>query len=213
MHYKKQTSWKKSRKFGDVMGGRTRPKIADKVFNRMHNFHRPVEGEERPLFFMDNPTRDFYFPVTAEDVKTVLKKLPTEHTEHLTHIWFRKFRKTDYLKGETYQSQFICGSGVNLIVFYPFPKNLRMRMGKNKPVKSRLRYYSSFTTDLREDVNGWYLQWDREQIKRYYLERLLLFQIGNAVESHYQRFWSKAAGDKTDKRADNWAKIWSEAFI
>lgn len=99
MHYKKQTSWKKSRKFGDVMGGRMRPKITDKVFNRMHNFHPPADGDEVSVFLIDHPTRDF------------------------------------------------------------------------------------------------------------------LFQIGNAVESLYQRFWSKAAGDKTEKRVDNLAKIWSETFI
>jgi len=37
----KQTRWKKSRKFGDVFGGRRYPKIADKVFNRAHSLNKP----------------------------------------------------------------------------------------------------------------------------------------------------------------------------
>lgn len=34
---RKETAWKKSRKFGDVKGGRKWPKIADNIFNRKHN--------------------------------------------------------------------------------------------------------------------------------------------------------------------------------
>lgn len=34
---RKETAWKKNRKFGDVKGGRMRPKLADNIFNRQHN--------------------------------------------------------------------------------------------------------------------------------------------------------------------------------
>ena len=38
---RKETAWKKSRKFGDVKGGRKRPKLADNIFKRQHNFSAP----------------------------------------------------------------------------------------------------------------------------------------------------------------------------
>ena len=75
----------KSRKFGDVKGGRKRPKLADNIFNRQHNFSAPNENEETPIFIVDNSSRDLYFPVSVDEIKEFLSKLPTEHTENLTH--------------------------------------------------------------------------------------------------------------------------------
>ena len=61
---RKHTAWKKSRKFGDVKGGRLRPKLANKVFNRQHNFEVPNIGDETPIFIEDNPSKDFFFPIS-----------------------------------------------------------------------------------------------------------------------------------------------------
>ena len=52
---RKETAWKKSRKFGDVKGGRMRQKLADNIFNRQHNLEKPTENDETPFFIKDNP--------------------------------------------------------------------------------------------------------------------------------------------------------------
>lgn len=78
MQTRKHTAWKKNRKFGDVMGGRKRPKLADNKFNGQHNLTAPNEREETPIFILDNPSRDFYFPVTVEEVKETLNRLPKD---------------------------------------------------------------------------------------------------------------------------------------
>ena len=39
----------------------------------------------------------------------------------------------EYEKEGSYQGCFICGSGVNLIVLYPFPTDLKMDFGNKKP--------------------------------------------------------------------------------
>ena len=64
MQSRKDTAWKKSRKFGDVKGGRMRPKLADNIFARAHSIQRPSEGEELPIFITDNPSRDYFFPIS-----------------------------------------------------------------------------------------------------------------------------------------------------
>ncbi len=46
MQTRKHTAWKKNRKFGDVMGGRQRPKLADNIFNRQHSLTAPDKGQE-----------------------------------------------------------------------------------------------------------------------------------------------------------------------
>lgn len=209
MQTKKHTAWKKSRKFGDVMGGRKSPKLTDNLLNRQHNLSAPKEGDEKPIFILENPSRDFYFPVTVDEVTKILKQLPEDHTDHLTHIWFQKIKKKDYLKGKSFQGSFICGSGVYLIILNPFPTDNKMRLGKNKPTHRTLNYYKAFSTELEEDQDGWFLQWTEENIKRYYLENLLLHEIGQSIDSFYKRYWSKATGQKRENWADNYAAVWA----
>jgi hypothetical protein len=207
---KKYTAWKKNRKFGDVMGGRKRLKLADAIFHRQHHLDVPNDGEATPIYIIDNPSRDFYFPVSVDEVKETLSKLPAEHTNHLTHIWFQKIKKTDYLEGQTFQGCFICGSGVYLIVLHPFPTDHKMRLGKTKPLKKIHKYYSHFTTDLQEDKDGWYLKWTASQIKNYYLQRLLLHEIGHSIDSFHKRYWSKATETKKENWADNFVSVWAD---
>lgn len=210
MQTRKQTAWKKNRKFGDVMGGRMRPKLADNIFNRQHNLTAPKVGEDKPIYIVDNPSRDFYFPVTVDEVKEILERLPNEHTAHLTHIWFQKIKKGDYLDNKTFQGCFICGSGVYLIILNPFPKDNKMRLGKNKPTNRILNYYKNFTTELKEDQDGWFLCWTEENVKRYYLEHLLLHEIGHSIDSFYKRYWSKATEQKRENWADSYVAVWAD---
>jgi len=119
--HRKTTAWKKNRKFGDIHGGRMRLKCADGIFNRQHNLQPPTADQERPIYIIENPSRDFYFPATIEEIKEVLSKLPIDHTKHLTHIWLDKIKRSDYLKGTTIQGQFICGSSVYLVKLYAVP--------------------------------------------------------------------------------------------
>jgi hypothetical protein len=106
---------------------------------------------------------------------------------------------------------FICGSGVNLIVMSAFPKDLKMIFGAKKPLKKELNLYSNWCQDLRfdEKKNIWYLQWETEQIRNYYLNFLLMHEIGHFVESAYERFWSKSKERKRENFADNFARVWS----
>ena len=210
MQTRKHTAWKKNRKFGDVWGGRTFPKLADKIFNRQHNLSAPKNDETSPIYIIDNPSRDFYFPITVDEIKSTLEKLPKDHTDHLTHIWLQKIKKTDYVNGDTFQGSFICGSKVYLIVLHPFPTDNKMRLGKSKPLKKTLNYYKNYTTDLKEDKDGWYLQWTEELIKKYFLESLLLHEIGHSIDSFYKRYWSKATKAKSENFADNYVAVWAD---
>ncbi len=207
---RKETAWKKSRKFGDVKDGRMRPKLADNIFNRQHNLKIPNENDETPIIIKDNPSRDFYFPVSAKELKEFINKLPKEQTENLTHIWLRKMTKKEYEKDGSVQGSFICGSGVNLIVLYPFPTDMKMKFGKKKPLKKIIKWYSNYEPELIEDNGNWQLIWTEDKIKRYYLEGLLLHEIGHKIDSVYKRYWSKSYKQKAEKFADNFAYYWGD---
>jgi len=205
---RKETAWKKNRKFGDIHGGRMRLKCADGIFKRYHDLLPPAAGDEKPIFIVENPSRDFYFPVSVDEIKETLRKLPKEHIENLTHIWLDKVKTKDYLTGDTLQGEFVCGSKVYLIKLYAFPKDNKMRFGQAKPTSKQLSFYKSYCTDLNHDKNGWYLQWTIENLKQYFLERLLLHEIGHCVDYVYNCYFSKANSKKTEDFADSYAVIW-----
>lgn len=114
MQSRKETAWKKNRKLGDVKGGRTQPKITDNIFARAHSLQRPAPGTELPVFISDNPSRDFFFPVSEQEIRRELSHLPRKDWTGITHIGFRRFKKTDYAKGELPLAQFsaaqVCAS-------------------------------------------------------------------------------------------------------
>ena len=39
---------------------------------------------------MENPSRDFYFPITIDHIESVLNQLPEKDVSCITHIWLRK---------------------------------------------------------------------------------------------------------------------------
>jgi len=207
---RKETAWKKSRKFGDVKGGRMRPKLADNIFNRQHNLESPKEDDKTPIFIQDNPSRDFFFPISIEEIEEFLNKLPHVQTKNITHVWLRKLSKKEYEKEGRTQGCFICGSRVNLIVLYPFPLDLKMNFGKKKPPKKVLKWYSAYQPNLVEENGNWILAWTKEKIKKYYLEGLLLHEIGHQVDSFHKRYWSKNYKRRAEKFADNYAYYWRD---
>ncbi|WP_420570864.1 hypothetical protein [Kordia sp.] len=208
---RKETAWKKSRKFGDVKGGRKRPKLADNIFKKQHNFLAPKQGEETPIFIIDNPSRDFFFPITVAEIKEFFAKLPSEHTEHITHIWLRKISNKEHEKEDGFQGCFICGSEVNLIVLHPFPKDLKMKFGHKKPSNKTLKWYTPYEPELVYTNKEWVLKWTEEKIKKYYLEGLLLFEIGHQINSVYKRYWSSNYIKKRgDDFANNFAYYWGD---
>ena len=75
---RKQTAWKKSRTFGDIKGGRRWPKLKDNIVKRRHSLLKPSEFDELPVYMVENPSKDFYFPITIDDIKNVLAQLPPE---------------------------------------------------------------------------------------------------------------------------------------
>jgi hypothetical protein len=201
---RRQTAWKKSRTFGDVFGGRAKRKITDGVFRRAHSLNPPGPHDSPPIFIIDNPSRDFFFPLEREEIIEGLALLPRCDWCTITHIWQRRFRKADYEAAELPLAEFICGSGVRLIVLYPWPKNLSMPLGWKKPTRGTLKTFADYTTDLRRSGTSWYLQWTLEDAKRFCAERLLYREIGYHLD-WYTRRWSKANCKAVDESAKQYA--------
>ena len=183
-------------------------KLEDNIFQRYHSLDKPSDDQHLPIYIKDNPSRDFFHPINAADIEQQLKVMPSENSDRLTHIWLRKVKKTDYYAAKGFQACFINGGGVNLIVLKAFPMDLKMRFGKNRPIQKNVNQYVKWTDKLESDEKGWYLVWTEETIKDYYLNYLLLHEIGHYIESQYQRYYSQADKVKREEFADNFARVW-----
>ena len=201
---RKRTAWKKSRKFGDVHGGRKYKKIADKVFNRVHSLQAPTADQERPVVKLDNPSRDFFFPLSPEETLAAMKALDPSQVEGITHLWFRRFKKTEYERGELPLACFMCGSGVRAIVLYPWPKTMELNVGRKKPKPAILKMYSPYSNELVQHSGYWYLKFTLESLKNLYIELLLYHEIGHHID-WYTRRWTKANLRECESFADQYA--------
>lgn len=206
---RKSSAWRKNRKLGDVYGGRRWPKITDKILYRCHNLKAPTIGQETPIIIEDNPSRDFFFPLKVSEALEVLKTLPQEHIEGITHLWFRKIKKSEYLSTKVNFAEYICGSGVKVVILYPWPKTLMLNFFNKKPSVKLLKEYSRWTTDLRFENQEWKLFWTQENLKRFYAENLLLHEIGHHLDSK-TRLLSKTANKQAEEFANQYAIQWSQ---
>ena len=170
----KRTAWKKNREFGDIMGGRCRRKLDGNVFIRLHSFHRPTEFDELPIIVADNPSRDYYFPVSPDEIKATLANLPDSGI--VTHVWLRKHNKKNSLIIDS-----IKGSGVYLITLYPLLKDQRRYWGKKKPEDKTIRWYSPYA-HVTEMEDGWYFVFTESSAKDFYLEKLIPSGVKDLTE-------------------------------
>ncbi len=130
--------------------------------------------------------------------------MPKRDWSRITHIWERRFKKTEYEIGELPLAEYICGSGVRLIVLYPWPEDLLMPLGEKKPTASRMKAFSDYASELKHVDGWWYLKWERDAVRNFCVEVLLYHEIGHHVD-YYNRRWSKANAKSLEEAADQYA--------
>lgn len=198
------TAWKKSRKYGDIYGGRERLRLSDNIFARTHSLKRPSVNDELPILIEDNPSREFFFPISALEAKMALQDLPVEGYEGITHIWLRRFKKKDYQNQELPLAEFVCGSGVRAIILYPWRRDLIQNFGPKKPSKKTISEYQRFcSADLQHVGGTWLLKWQLAPLRKFCLH-ILYHEVGHHID-WYIHHWSKANSKKTEEAANQYA--------
>ena len=199
MNSKKFTSWKKNRKFGDVFGGRLWPKRKDGVIRRTHSLSAPSGFDEIPILIADNTSRDYYFPVTPDEVRSALERFPQDDVKSITHIWFRKHNVDD----EGIQAYHAVGSGVMAVVLYPMRKDLIMDLGNIRPSGRMLKWYEGYA-DVKRTGERWIAEFTEESARKYYLERLLAHEVGHCAD-YIRGLMNSRSSYKEENAADNYA--------
>ena len=201
---RRHTAWKKSRKFGDIKGGRSTLKLNSGLLRRVHSLVAPGKYETLPVVRVDNPSRDYFFPLSATEVLQELKRLPQAHVANITHIWLRRFKKTEYERGELPLASFMAGSGARVIVLYPWPVDMRLSLGRRKPGKRVLKMYAPYSEALVKTRKGWFLEFTEAALKDLYIELLLYHEVGHHIDWHRRR-WTAANVRQLEEFADQYA--------
>lgn len=201
--HRKLTPWKKSRKFGDVYGGRKWPKVADRIFNKFHDFDAPEAGSDLPVLLQDNPSRDFFFPISALEVKVALERLPSYDVSGITHIWCRRLRKNEFSTNKKPLAQFVGGSGVRAIVLYPWSRDLR-RTFTEVSDQTLLNEMRRLGFAVSKAKGTWSVKATEEQLQLFYINSLLYHEVGHHVD-WYCRHFSAANTKATEEAANQYA--------
>ena len=176
---RKSTAWKKNRRLGDVAGGRRKPKFEDNIRRREHSLKPPAPGQETPVLIEENPSRDFYFPVRGVEVLAYLRTLPEDDVLGLTHVWMRRVKTRQYADARRPLAEYIWGSGLSVIVLYPWPRDRVLRFGRKRPSARSLRAYRRWTTDLVLEDGVWCLRWTSDAVHDFYLQGLVAHEVGH----------------------------------
>lgn len=206
---RKTTAYRKSRKFGDIYGGRVSPRVPDRIFKRAHSLARPGPMDETPILIQDNPSRNYFFPLSAEETLEALRALPQKHHQGITHLWLRRASQRDLEGGRLPLAEFMCGSGVRAIVLYPWRKDLRLCMGRLRPEGKHCRAYSKFGAEMVRSQGWWYVVFSLSDLRRFYIEHLLYHEVGHHVD-WYRRYWGRANRRQGEEAADQYAVQWSK---
>jgi len=208
MHGQRQTPWKLRGRLGEVYGGRVHPRWSH-VIDQVHSLDPPGEQEEQPICITDNPSRDFVFPITAGEAVARLRQLPEGHVRGLTHVWLRRIRKRDYEQGDLPFACLVCGGDVEVIMLYPWPADLLLRFpGRRKPTARQLREFQPWSTDLVRREGEWCLKWTLKALRRFYLDDLLLHEVGHHLDRSRPR--SITARKRREDFAVSYAVFWSQ---
>ena len=202
MRSKKHTAWRRNRKFGDVHGGRSHPKIANRIFNRAHSLRPPAAGQATPIVIEDNPSRNYFFPAGAAECIEALKALPAADRDGLTHLWLRRPSGVDR-RGGLPIAEFICGSGVRVIILYPWPIHMRLCLGRGRPHGKVIKTFSRFGAEPFKRRGWWYVQFTEEALQRYCIH-VLYHEVGHHVD-WFQRAWTAANVAVSEEAAEQYA--------
>ena len=138
-----------------------------------------------------------------EEAHEAIKELPKDDYEGITHIWLRRIKKREFERNEQPLAEFICGSGVRVIILYPWPKNLCHSFSK-KPSNRRIKENLKYGIPLEKRNDSWVFQWNLTALRKFYINGLLYHEVGHHVDWYF-RNWSKANSKQLEDFADQYA--------
>lgn len=190
---------RRSKKIGLTQGGRVKDGYPVEKFSRLFSkstWEILSESIDQLRIIRENPSRDYFHPCSASQIRSVIEQLPAELTKDIKVVVLRRKPKVDEYNCIEAWKRYEC------IILNSFPRDLRM-VWNYKPKQTVLRYMNRWCNRWKEEDGLWVLQWTFAEIRKYYLYSLLLHEIG-----HFNGWYSskKRHEDFAENFALEWAK-------
>lgn len=182
--------------------------MTDNIFRRLHSLRRPGPQDDLPILIEENPSRDYFFPISASEAACALSGLDDIEPEEITHIWLRRDNRKTSVGEDSPLAEFICGSAVRVIILYPCRKDLTLCLGSKKPDAKTKRAYVRFGAEISDSAGNWYARFTEPELRRFYIEHLLFHEFAHHID-WYRRHWSKANRKQVEDFANQYAVRWS----
>ena len=198
----RHTPWKKSRSYGDNYGGASEHREEDNIRARLHSFHRPGAFEDVPIIRVDNPSRDWFHPLNAEQVRFALKALPPDDHDDVTHVWLRR-GDSPHRGHLNCAAEAIWGSGVTLVTLYPVRRSLVRDHGVRKPSQYYQRLYQQYGAHLHRRGRNWQTIWTLPEVRKFYIQEALY----SSVAYHSAYVWRAGrcnSAKAKEERVEDW---------
>ena len=178
-----------------VAAYRQRPvngKDCSETFNAPELWHEPVESGD-VCFVEQNPGEGYVHPVTVDEVQDRLRQIPERFTQHLEVIQFSRMTRKRALF-PCYGMQW--GPTVYL---YPIEESLTETYVR-APRPEQIIEARMFGGKWTQQGRVWQLTWTPETIKDFYLNNVLIHEVG-----HIGDFRNSSFNDR--ERYANWFAI------
>ena len=143
-------------------------------------FKRPEDSEKFPIFHIEHPGRDLVHPVSPEEIRDRIFALPegiqARIRDEVHHIC---------LPHVNVKQEISCCYGLHWgssVYLYPVHKTGMEMYSNHNP--AALREAAKFGAKLRwlKEERMWKCQWTQESIRNFYLENVLLHELGHAID-------------------------------
>jgi hypothetical protein len=138
-----------------------------------------------PVYTRDLHT-DFIRPVEVEDVRKLLSSVPSDFLDSLRGIYLLG-GTSKQLRASKKHFRYGCyGSG--RIYLYAFPRWMLTELWGQLPKPTVVEEYKRMGAQWKQSDSGWWLEFDRSSLKRFYLFDVLLHELGHHVD---KQVWSR----------------------
>ena len=190
---------RRSRRIGLTQGGRVKAGRAQEKYSRVFSqdiWTRLSEDNQLWKVLKENPSRNYFHPCTGDDYHSVLQVLPSLLTDCVRAIVLRRLPRLDEKLCIEARRKYLC------VIMNAFPSSLSMRWF-GLPGERTVRHYAPWCNRWEHDQSGSVLQWNQEEVRRYYLYHLFLHEIGHLNQPSF------GSRKRREAFAENFALEWA----
>jgi hypothetical protein len=139
---------------------------------------RRISRMDKIEFIVDPLPNGYVYPCTVEDIQEMLKSLAAEMLRNVSVIHLcNQVKMNPGVDAHIYDGTYIR--------IYPVPEKLRWCCGRRKPNPAMAQERTEFGAYWQKIENEWFLCWDKDSLKQYVLNHILLHEIAHSLDNVY----------------------------